>query len=336
MNDEDMEFCKGKDSYGKVSSNAFAHQNYGPIQTRAHPNAIERKRMPTHVIVNASKVAITVAFSFLSGLCASKLPFFDKANQKQSAKARVERVAKRCERLRKNEDKHEDEAYVACRGEARTYPVHSSNTALVIIDMQTDFLSSKGRLGKNYDESVARGMERTIENVSKLLKKCREKGITVAHSRSHRYGASVRRDLLLDVDVLKGSPIEGVDETYNFVEACKPVEGEIIVDKWTFGAFASTDLEERLLERGVERILLCGILTNVCVIATAVQAVDRFFRVCLVEDCCGAFGAGWHEKAVELINGPQIAKVNHHKSVGLYFGEVAGVEETMKGLECLL
>ena len=61
-----------------------------------------------------------------------------------------------------------------------------------------------------------------------------------------------------------------------------------------------------------------------------------FFRVCLVEDCCGAFGAGWHEKAVELINGPQIAKANHHKSVGLYFGEVAGVEETMKGLECLL
>ena len=73
-----MEFCKGKDSYGKVSSNAFAHQNYGPIQTRAHPNAIERKRMPTHVIVNASKVAITVAFSSFPVSALQNCPFSTK------------------------------------------------------------------------------------------------------------------------------------------------------------------------------------------------------------------------------------------------------------------
>ena len=90
--------------------------------------------------------------------------------------------------------------------------------------------------------------------------------------------------------------------------------------------------ERRLRERGVRRILLAGILTNVCIMATAVQAVDRFFRTCLVEDCCGAFDPRWHEHALELINGPQTLKENHHKSVGLYFGEVAKLEDVEKAL----
>ena len=72
--------------------------------------------------------------------------------------------------------------------------------------------------------------------------------------------------------------------------------------------------------------------TNVCIMATAVQAVDRFFRVCLVEDACGAFDASWHQHAVELINGPQTLKENHHKSVGLYFGEVAKLSDVETAL----
>lgn len=103
-------------------------------------------------------------------------------------------------------------------------------------------------------------------------------GLTIAHSRSHRYGAKVLPELL-----------HPLDETYELHPRLRALPGEIVVDKFTFGAFASTELEERLRERGVTRILLGGVLTNVCVLATAVQAVDRFFRVCLVEDACGAF-----------------------------------------------
>jgi nicotinamidase-related amidase len=69
-----------------------------------------------------------------------------------------------------------------------------------------------------------------------------------------RFGAQVRRDLV--------SPL---DPTYDLVESCRPIAGEIVVDKWTFGAFASTDLEQQLRKRGVKRILLAGILTNVCI-----------------------------------------------------------------------
>ena len=112
----------------------------------------------------------------------------------------------------------------------------------------------------------------------------------------------------------------------------RAMPGEVVVDKWTFGAFASTDLEAQLRARGVRKIVLAGILTNVCVFATAVQAVDRFFRVCLVEDATGAFAADWHDKAVDLISGPQTAPGHAGKAVGLYFGEVSTVARVTHAL----
>ena len=296
----------------------------------------------------------------------SSVVFLKRRRLRKKKKREMDRVARRSVALRKGKDAIEGETHVRCRGGeeeeeedkedkdkegketrrlttrrsfSRTFPAHGKNTALVIIDMQSDFLSKSGRLGQHYSRDVLERLEATTANVARVLEKCREKGFTIAHSRSHRYGAEIRRDLLNGIDVSMSSPIEGVDATYNFVERLKPKDGEIIVDKWTFGAFASTDLENQLVGRGVERILLCGILTNVCVMATAVQACDRFFRVCLVEDACGAFGkekeGGWHDMAVTLINGPQIAKQNHHKSVGLYFGEVATVDAVVEALDGL-
>lgn len=213
------------------------------------------------------------------------------------------------------------EAQVECFHD-REFPVSSSDTALVLIDMQTDFLSKDGRLGKNYSDKRVKQLAATEAKVAALLAAARRAGMTVAHSRSHRYGADVRRDLCVPT----------IDPTYDFVDSCKPRPGEIVVDKWTFGAFASTDLETQLRRAGIKRILLGGILTNVCIMATAVQAVDRFFRVCLVEDACGAFDPAWHEYAVELINGPQTLKENHHDSVGLYFGEVAKLSDVETAL----
>ncbi|KAJ1453957.1 Isochorismatase-like protein [Pelagophyceae sp. CCMP2097] len=114
--------------------------------------------------------------------------------------------------------------------------------------------------------------------------------------------------------------------------------GEIVVDKWTFGAFASTQLEAELRARGVRRILLCGVLTNVCVFSTAIQAVDRFFRVCLVEDACASFERDWHEAALMLINEPQRAAGHAQKgnsATGLYFGEISSVDRVQAALKSL-
>jgi len=164
------------------------------------------------------------------------------------------------------------------------------------------------------------GIRNGIQGVERLLAAARSAGLTIAHSRSHRYGADVRDDL-----------VGAGDEGYELYPSCRARPGEIVVDKWTFGAFASTDLEAELRSRGVTRILLCGVLTNVCVFATASQAVDRFFRVCVVEDACAAFDQEWHDMALRLISEPQCKK-GHQAQTGLYFGEVSNVSEVEKAL----
>jgi len=203
------------------------------------------------------------------------------------------------------------EGVLSCKGE-RDFPVARHDTALVLIDMQFDFLEPTGRVGLHYTDSPCRtGME----GCRRLLAVARRAGLTIAHSRSHRYGATVRDDL-----------VGTSDEGYELHPELRARPGEIVVDKWTFGAFASTPLEEELRARGVERILLCGVLTNVCVFATASQAVDRFFRVCLISDACAAFQPDWHEMALRLIHEPQ-AKKGHNAQTGLYFGEISTCDE---------
>jgi len=203
----------------------------------------------------------------------------------------------------------------------RAFPLNRDDTALLLIDLQTDFLMSKGRVGRHYDDARIRQMEKVVDSVEELLTACRAAGLVIAHSRSHRYGAHVFPEL-----------VHPVDETYELHPRLRAKPGEIVVDKFTFGAFASTELEEQLRERGVTRILLCGVLTNVCVFATAVQAVDRFFRVCLVEDACAAFKDEWHQKAVSLISEPQVDPRAHHKCNGLYFGEIATTDAVRAAL----
>jgi len=214
------------------------------------------------------------------------------------------------------------EANVECRG-SRQFPVARSDTALVLIDMQSDFLTAAGRVGMHYPNFKDCPVTDGMAGCQRLLAACREAGFVIAHSRSHRYGATVRDDLV-------GTD----DQGYELHPLLRARPGEIVVDKWTFGAFASTPLEEELRARGVDRILLCGVLTNVCIFATASQAVDRFFRVCLIEDACAAFDKEWHNMAVRLISEPQIKK-GHNGQIGLYFGEVSSVAEVEKAVKPL-
>jgi nicotinamidase-related amidase len=110
-------------------------------------------------------------------------------------------------------------------------PYSRSDTALVLIDMQTDFLCADGRLGSKYDIATLDMLKSTTASVGKLLAAARKAGLTIAHSRSHRYGASVR------VDLARSDPL---DEGYELVPELRALPGEIVVDKWTFGAFGYT------------------------------------------------------------------------------------------------
>jgi nicotinamidase-related amidase len=191
------------------------------------------------------------------------------ASRFHSLEAQLQRRAERAEELAADAARTAaGDASITCTG-AREFPVKLSDTALYVTDMQGDFLLPEGRVGQFYSAEDLARMQPVIENCHRLVTAARAAGITIAYGRSHRFGAEVRRDLICPADS---------DDTYNVIEQLRPRPEDIVVDKWTWGIFASTDLEEQLRARGIRRLIVCGVATNVCVTNMVFQAVDRFFR----------------------------------------------------------
>jgi nicotinamidase-related amidase len=209
------------------------------------------------------------------------------ASRFHSPQALLQRQAERAEQLAADAAQNAaGDASIACTGD-REFPIKLSDTALYVTDMQGDFLLPEGRVGQFYSAKELEQMQPVIENCHRLVTAARAAGITIAYGRSHRFGAEVRRDLICD---------KSSDDTYNVIEQLRPRQEDIVVDKWTWGIFASTDLEQQLRDRGIRRLIVCGVATNVCVTNMVFQAVDRFFRNSLSEPFCTSAHSANHSK----------------------------------------
>ena len=177
----------------------------------------------------------------------------------------------------------------------------ASKTALIVVDVQNDFCHKDGVFSK-YRKVDLEHVEQSVVNLSALIERCRQIKVSVIFVRAIH---SPWTDSSSWLTRMRGSGGK--------MQICRqgswgsefykvaPEEGECIVTKHRYSAFFGTDLDLILKSRGIDHILLTGVVTNVCVETTARDGFNRDYHILFVEDCCGAYDLSEHAATLSNI-----------------------------------
>jgi nicotinamidase-related amidase len=182
--------------------------------------------------------------------------------------------------------------------DARPFPARfdPASTALVIIDMQRDFLEPGG-FGELLGNDVGR-LRSTIAPTGAVLGAARAAELLVVHTREgHRPDltdcppAKLTRGgvTYIGTEGPMGRILVRGEAGHEIIPELAPRPGEPVIDKPGKGAFYATDLDLVLRDRGVRTLLVCGVTTEVCVHTTVREANDRGFECVVLEDCVGSY-----------------------------------------------
>ena len=182
--------------------------------------------------------------------------------------------------------------------------VEAASTALIVVDMQNDFCSADG-----YYATVGRDISKLAASaapVAALLARTRQAGMTVVFTRllhdpvrgsmEQRHVIRPRRWTASGERLMPGT--RGAD----VIEATAPRDGEIILDKTGYSAFEGTNLDQQLRARGIKTLIMTGVVTYACVLATAFSAFDRDFDVVLATDAVGSWNQDLGAKTTDIVD----------------------------------
>lgn len=218
------------------------------------------------------------------------------------------------------------------------YPMDIARTALVIIDMQRDFVEPGG-FGESLGNDV-RLLAAIVPACERVLQAWRAAGGLVVHTReSHlpdlsdcppakrergkptlRIGDAGPMGRIL----IRGEPGNAI------IDALAPAAGELVIDKPGKGAYYGTGLDALLRERGITHLVFMGVTTEVCVQTSMREANDRGYDCLLLEDCTESYFPHFKASTLEMIRA-QGGIVGWTAPSSALLHALAGRQETVHG-----
>ncbi|KAI4109103.1 MAG: hypothetical protein LQ339_001908 [Xanthoria mediterranea] len=222
--------------------------------------------------------------------------------------------------------------------DAKPYPFVFSpaHTALLVIDMQSDFLLPNG-FGEIQGGSLE-AVQASISPVRNLLQSCRQAGLAIFHTREgHKPDLSdcpssklIRQNgspknaqhlkVIGDTGEMGRLLVRG-ERGHDIVDELQPLPGEILIDKPGKGAFWNTALMEKLKAKAITHLLICGVTTECCFATTLREANDRGFECCGIEEATAGYNDSFKCPTLDMI----------HWSEGL-FGFIAALRPLLETL----
>ena len=195
------------------------------------------------------------------------------------------------------------------RAEPYEFAFTPTTAALVVIDMQRDFVDPGG-FGEVLGNDVSL-LRRAIAPIQRVLAAVRGAGMLVIHTREgHRSDLS---DLppskkargRLKAGIGDPGPMGRIlvrgEYGHDIIDQLRPLPGEPVVDKPGKGAFHATDLDAMLKNRGIRQLVVCGVTTEVCVHTSVREANDRGYDCLVLEDCVASYFPEFHRMALRMI-----------------------------------
>ena len=206
------------------------------------------------------------------------------------------------------------------------FELEPASAALVIIDMQRDFVDPGG-FGEALGNDVSL-LRKAIAPTRRALDGARRHEMLVIHTREgHRPDLSD----LPPSKKLRGRLKNGIGDPgpmgrilvrgeygHDIIDALRPIPGEIVLDKASYGAFCGTNCERILRGRGVETLFFAGVTADVCVHTTLREACDRWFSCNYVKDAISCPDPGIRSACEKMI-----------EEEGGIWGSLTTVEETI-------
>jgi nicotinamidase-related amidase len=184
-----------------------------------------------------------------------------------------------------------------------------SATALLIIDMQRDFMEPGG-FGETLGNDVSQ-LARAVKPIAAVLAAARANEMLVIHTRE---GHLPDLSDAPPAKIARGEPSRRIGDPgpmgrilirgeagHDIIPELSPLDSEVVIDKPGKGAFYATELGDVLKKYGIENLLVCGVTTEVCVNTTVREANDRGYRCVVLADGCASYFPEFHDMGLKMI-----------------------------------